>query len=121
MIPTITRPTRITKNSATLIDNILVSQSLCGNYDSGILVDDISDHMPSVCVFWSLKGVGKDPVQITTRGTRPRNMTALKHHLLNYDWQTLLSSSDPNMSMTRFHNIIQRELDGCIPENYQNN
>ena len=66
MIPTITRPTRITKNSATLIDNILVSQSLCGNYDSGILVDDISDHMPSICVIRSLKGVGKDPIQITS-------------------------------------------------------
>ena len=116
MIPTITRPTRITKNSATLIDNILVSQSLCGNYDSGILVDDISDHMPSVCVIRSLKGVGKDPIQITSRDTRPKNMTALKNHLLNYDWQTLLSSTDPNASMNKFHNIIQSELNLCIPE-----
>ena len=66
LIPTITRPTRITKNSATLIDNIFVSQSLCGKYDSGIIVDNISDHMPSVCVLKSLKGVGKDPIQITS-------------------------------------------------------
>ena len=116
MIPTITRPTRITKNSATLIDNILVSQSLCGIYDSGILVDDISDHMPSVCVLRSLKGVGKDPIEITSRDTRPKNMTALKNHLLNYDWQTMLKCTDPNVSMNRFHEIIQSELDLCIPE-----
>ena len=79
LVPTITRPTRITKSSATLIDNILVSQSLCGNYDSGILIDDISDHMPSICVIKSIKGVGKDPIQITSRDTRPRNLNALKN------------------------------------------
>ena len=85
LIPTITRLTRVTKNSVTLIDNIMVSQSLCGRYDSGILVDDISDHMPSTCVIRSLKGVGKDPIKITLRDTRPRNMDALKRHLASYD------------------------------------
>ena len=50
MIPTVTRPTRITKSTATLIDNILVSQNLCGRYISNILVNDMSDHLPSVCV-----------------------------------------------------------------------
>ena len=72
--------------------------------------------MPSVCVIQSLKGVGKDPIQITSRDTRPKNMNALKNHLLNYDWQTLLSSTDPNASMSKFHNIVQSELDLCIPE-----
>ena len=116
MIPTITRPTRITKSSATLIDNILISQSLCGNYDSGILVNDISDHMPSICVIRSLKGVGRDPIQITSRDTRSRNMTALKQHLSNYDWQSLLPTTNPNMAMNKFHQIIQREIELCIPE-----
>ena len=30
MIPTISKPTRITKSSATLIDNIIVRENLCG-------------------------------------------------------------------------------------------
>ena len=54
MIPTVTRPTRITKTTATLIDNILVSQNLCGTYVSNILVNDISDHLPSICVLKNL-------------------------------------------------------------------
>ena len=116
LIPTITRPTRITKSSATLIDNIVVSQSLCGNYDSGILVDDISDHMPSICVIKSIKGVGKDLVQITSRDTRPRNLTALMEHLQNYDWPKLLAVPDINTAMTNFHNILQKEVDHCILE-----
>ena len=116
LIPTITRPTRIMKSSATLIDNILVSQSLCGNYDSGILVDDISDHMPSICVIKSIKGVGKDPVQITSRDTRPRNLTALKNHLCSYDWMKVLSTSDINTAMSNLHTILQKEVDHCIPK-----
>ena len=115
LIPTITRPTRITRNSATLIDNIMVSQSLCGRYTSGIFVDDISDHMPMICVIKSLKGAGKDPVQITSRDTRPRNMAALKSHLQSYDWKTLLSTSDVNSAMTVLHATIQSEIDSCIP------
>ena len=115
LIPTITRPTRITRSSATLIDNILVSQSLCGNYDSGILIDDISDHMPSICVIKSIKGVGKDVIQITSRDTRPRNLNALRTHLINYDWIQLLAS-DVNTSMTKLHSILQDEIDHCIPE-----
>ena len=46
MLATITRPTRITKTSATLIDNLFISQHLQTNYKSGILLDDTSDHMP---------------------------------------------------------------------------
>ena len=45
-MPTITRPTRITSESATLIDNIYVSGNKLDNLLSGILVADISDHFP---------------------------------------------------------------------------
>ena len=46
--PTITRTTRVTTKSATLIDNVFLSQRLQYQYTSNILIDDISDHMPSV-------------------------------------------------------------------------
>ena len=72
--------------------------------------------MPSVCVLRSLKGAGKDPVQITSRDTRPRNMAALKKHLQSYNWQTVLSTTDVNTAMTNLHDIIQGEVDLCIPE-----
>ena len=80
------------------------------------MVDDISDHMPSICVVKSIKGVGKDPIQITSRDTRPRNMAALKKHLCNYDWSRLLSTTDINSAMLSLHNILQNEIDHCIPE-----
>ena len=38
LIPSITRPTRITKSSATLIDNIMISQGLMINSESRIII-----------------------------------------------------------------------------------
>ena len=48
LFPCITRPTRITKSTATLIDNVFISQHLHKSFDSCIVIHDISDHMPSI-------------------------------------------------------------------------
>ena len=44
-IPVISRPTRYSNNNSTLIDNIIVN-SFSDNCTSGILLSDISDHLP---------------------------------------------------------------------------
>ena len=54
LVPMITRLTRITHSSATLIDNIIVSQNLCGRYSSSVLINDISDHLLTACIIPSL-------------------------------------------------------------------
>ena len=46
LLPTITKPTRINKSSATLIDNIIISQKLQAGYSSSILLSNLSDHLP---------------------------------------------------------------------------
>ena len=50
LLPCITRPTRITKSTATLIDNVFISQNLHKNFESSILINDISDHLPSIMI-----------------------------------------------------------------------
>ena len=47
-IPTITKPTRITHNTATLIDNIYISTNHKPDIHSVILTFDISDHLPVI-------------------------------------------------------------------------
>ena len=63
-MPTITRPTRITSESATLIDNIYVSGNMLEHLRSGILVAVFSDHFP---IFLS---TGKN-----VRHCKPKNNT----------------------------------------------
>ena len=55
MWPVIMKPTRITKKSATLIDNIIVSNSIYKDYECGIILDDLSDHLPCYLVSRNLK------------------------------------------------------------------
>ena len=50
MLPTITRPSRITKNSATLINNIFVSKFQQRNFYSCLLIDDTLDHFPTLAL-----------------------------------------------------------------------
>ena len=46
-LPMITRPTRVTQKSATLIDNIFTNNaSSTDHYLNGILLNDITDHFP---------------------------------------------------------------------------
>ena len=60
MMPTITQPTRLSHTSATLIDNILINQKENENYDSYVLIDNISDHLPCACVLHDVKASKKD-------------------------------------------------------------
>ena len=61
--PVITRPTRITQRSATLIDNIYISKNLQCKFDSAIIVDDISDHLPSVALLRQTKITDRSPIE----------------------------------------------------------
>ena len=49
MIPSINKPTRVTRNTATAIDYIITNTVISGiQHRFGILKTDISDHFPTV-------------------------------------------------------------------------
>lgn len=50
MYPLITKPTRITAHSATLLDNIFTN-ILENSIDSGLLLNDTCDHLPVFMVY----------------------------------------------------------------------
>ena len=49
MFPLITKPTRITDTSATLIDNIFVN-CIQNDIECGLIFSDLSDHLPVFCI-----------------------------------------------------------------------
>ena len=53
----------------------------------GVLVDDISDHLPSITTVKNLKVSKREPITITSRDTRQKNVTALKASLAAINWQ----------------------------------
>ena len=116
MMPLITRPTRITNSSATLIDNIIVEQSLLDLCTSNVLIDDMSDHLPSIVSLSGLKLNKKEKILITSRDTRKRNVDALLTAMQKTDWSKFIVS-DVNSSFTNLHNELNELLDHFVPFN----
>ena len=67
LFPTITQPTRITKQSATLIDNVFVSLNLHKKFDSAILINDMSDHLPTLILLRQTKIKSTNPLIFESR------------------------------------------------------
>ena len=46
LIPTVNKPTRVTRNTATAIDHIITNSIINAEFKTGIIQTDISDHFP---------------------------------------------------------------------------
>ena len=103
MIPTITRPTWICKTTATLIDNILITQKHCEWYDSCVLIDDISDHLPCMIRIRSYKSTKKTVTYIESRDTMNKCVKRLKENLSAINCQEMIETTHPNST----NNIFQ--------------
>ena len=90
----ISRPTRITDNSATLIDNFVINEPC--NFESGILISDISDHFP---IFVNHKYF------FCTNSLRNVNK-GVHYRLVN---QNTLSALDEMLALTNFDEIISSD------------
>ena len=101
IFPIITRPTRITRTSATSIDHILTNSILTNKIHSGILQTDISDHFP---IFTFIEDeINKNDTGKTTIFKREINENTkeiFKNMLKNYDWDAVFANVTPTMHMT---------------------
>ena len=115
LIPLITKPTRITSSSATLIDNIFAtipdsdSQSF-----QGILCSDISDHYSVFFIDYTTKLSISEPVY-TSRNFSQANIDQFNTKLQEYDWVPGLLSDDPQISFSHFHKTFSNLYDLCFP------
>ena len=97
LLPTITKPTRITHRSCTLIDNIYVSGKIANNMESKIISSDISDHLPCLTVVnINRKKESNEPMKITGRKLNETNIARIQNALKCVNWDNVdgLNSSD---------------------------
>ena len=104
LLPNITKPTRVTKTSATLIDNIFSNNIMSNsNIFTGILYSDITDHYPVFHVDYSSKIKTQDTV-IKRRIFSPSNIAKFSSSLCNHDWNHVLQNNDPQVAYSLFMN-----------------
>ena len=89
MIPTINKPTRVTKHTATAIDNIITNCIINSDFKSAIVKTDLSDHFPIIFIhelIWV-----STPTDDMENCVYKRDFT---ENALNYFKQALLETSE---------------------------
>ena len=114
LIPVISRPTRITRSSATLIDNIIISQELINDYHCGLLIEDISDHLPCLLSIEKLNPDTNSFNMVLSRKLTDTKMT-IKQDLVAIDWATLLSAKTCQSNYNLFEQTLSNILDKHAP------
>ena len=113
--PKITKPTRVTTNTATLIDHIWVKYDYEVEVTSNIVVTGISDHFPVIAnlLLGDLMPRFKD---ITYRLTGECYDNALSNMLHAQNFDEVMQSNDVDQAFQRFNCIMYRIYDENYPE-----
>ena len=116
LLPTITKPTRITRHSSTLLDNIFTSRRLQCSFISGILTTDLSDHLPTLLCLRDLRHETKIQKTIKYRAINNKNIQSMNDELNSYNWMELLSNSNTEDAFNTFHKVLVGAFNTCMPE-----
>lgn len=102
LFPIITQPSRITSHSATIIDNIFTN-NIEDNIVSGLLINDISDHLPVFAIYdcdHCLKRGDDEPGHRRLRSDAALN--ALDSELQSQDWKNVYEEESADLAYDHF-------------------
>ena len=114
MFPCITKPTRVTSRSATLIDNVFANDVMNENSLNGILYTDVSDHFPVFYIDYSCI-VPSEPHIFKKRIYSQKNIDLFSQSLKRHDWSDIMTLNDPQMAYTCFYNHFYEIYEECFP------
>ena len=115
LLPTITKPTRITRSTATLLDNIIIGRDLQTEYESSIVISDISDHLPCLLKIKNPSLFIKAPTRVTTRGLNTEKINELNNKLKQINWCSELLNRNVNEQYTHFQDTLSDITDAVAP------
>ena len=115
LYPCITKPTRVSSKTASLIDNIFCN-NIVDNQDvfTGILYTDISDHFP-ICYIDKATGIKKPPKCFKKRIYSQESLELFSNLLQNNDWSDVLSSDNSQDAFQLFSDCYRDVYDKCFP------
>ena len=115
LLPTITKPTRVTRTTATLLDNIIIGKTFQVNYEPSIVISDLSDHFPCLLQLCDNSILTKPPKKIITRGLNQEKVVKVNNILHEINWEEELAANTVSEQYNRFHHILQDTLDKVAP------
>jgi len=112
--PLINKPTRITTETTTLIDNILTNIHDIQT-KSGIWTVDISDHLPIFTVLPCKTRNYEIKRKFFKHNFTQENLSKFKHELQQFDWDNLVNLPDVNSMYARFTAVFQHLYNNSFP------
>ena len=117
-LPLISRPTRLTETSATLIDNIF--SNIHPPPQTGIIISDISDHFPVFAHSLHILSTHSNSsnhnhIPFKYRHISTKNLNRLTVSLNNEEWTSVFNTNNVDQSFENFMNIFTKHFDKCIP------
>ena len=115
LIPTISKPTRINDKSASLIDNIFMSNP--SNLTAGIIVTDISDHFPVFVLKNSvfLNQNCNETFNIKYRLINEITLQNLHNELEPCDFSTIIDPNNCSLSIQNLTDVLDTAFKNCCP------
>ena len=114
-IPLITKPTRVTPTSATLIDNIFTNNLDNNNFTNGILINDISDHFPTIYITHKyIYTPDGEPTRLK-RSVNATNKKLFTETITQIDWSNVHNEPDAQKSYSKFHEKFTQAFQTCFP------
>ena len=103
MIPTINKPTRVTKKTATVIDHIITKSFVENTFKTAIIKSDVSGHFP-ICIFISSTNLftKNDVIYQYKRIINDEKIEAFLQNLYQYDWDTTKTDQNANEGYNNF-------------------
>ena len=103
------------QTSATLIDNVFLSEILYRHFDSALLIRDISDPLPLLVLIKQTKLMDKTPIEFKSRKLNNVKITRIKNILFNIDWNTCLNSTNCNINFDTFCDHLNSAMETIAP------
>lgn len=106
LYPTITKPSRITSYSATIIDNIFTNV-MDGQVMSGLFICDITDHLPVFTLYGCDFHKTKDTmITIAKRTLNEEAICAFNNSLAQQDWSSVYQEANVDTAYDLFLDIL---------------
>ena len=114
--PTINKPTRVTRQTASAIDHIITNSIMHTGFKSRIIKTDISDHFP---IFFCYKYIAeKEDAKkefICKRRFSDQSIEIFKIRLRDINWSKVRQCRNASEVYINFFNIIDSLYDECFP------
>ena len=112
--PVIDSPTRITQNSASLLDNIFTNVN--SHVNPGIFLCDISDHLPVFLVTSGFNQIKENPPRkYVKRIINESNLQSFYNKISNVKWGNHLTKESVDENYNTFVQVFKENYEECFP------